>query len=111
MGKESLQAKKSVVIDNTNPTMRVRKEYIDIAKKFGARVFCLWLKLEKEEAEHINAFREKIEPGVKHVPAIAFNMFRKNFQPPDKAKEDFDELCIVNWQEDFKNDEQKALFL
>jgi len=109
--KESLAEKKSVVIDNTNPTMNVRKQFIDIAKSFGANVTCLWLKLEKEEAEHINAYRRKVEPEVPHVPTIAFNVFRKNFQPPDKEKEGINEVCIVNWKPDFASEEHKKLFL
>lgn len=45
-----LQDKKKVVLDNLFPTVEVRKPFIDLAKKHGARVSCGWMKTTIEDA-------------------------------------------------------------
>jgi len=106
--KESLAQGRNVVIDNTNPTKKKRAEYIAIAKKFGANIRCFWVQLEKEEAEHMNAYRFKL--GGERVPTIAYNIFRKNFEAPTKS-EGFAAVVKVNFIPEFPDVEKKNLFL
>jgi len=106
--KQSLAEGKNVVVDNTNPTIKKRAEYIAIAKQFGAHVRCFWIQLEKEDAEHINAFRFKL--GGARVPTIAYNIFRKNFETPTKA-EGFAEVVKVNFIPEFPDAEKEKLFM
>eukprot|EP01133_Synstelium_polycarpum_P004341 gene4341-5068_t len=93
--KEALAAGKSVVIDNTNPTVAARKEYIDIAKAAGVPVRCFQFLTSIELAQHMNYYRERTI-GVKHVPSIAYNIYKKNFKEPS-LKEGFSEIKQVNF--------------
>lgn len=106
--KQSLAEGKNVVVDQTNPSKKKRAEYIEIAKQFRANVRCFWIQLEKEEAEHLNAYRFKL--GGIRVPTIAYNIFRKNLEPPTKA-EGFAEVVKVNLIPDFPDSGKEKLFM
>eukprot|EP01133_Synstelium_polycarpum_P004340 gene4340-5067_t len=93
--KEALAAGKSVVIDNTNGSIKARKEYIDIAKAAKVPVRCFQFLTTIELAQHMNYYRERTI-GVKHVPSIAYNTYKKNFEPPTKS-EGFSEIKQVNF--------------
>ena len=66
---EFLKNGKSVVIDNTNPEEKTRKEYIKIAEKFEVPVRCFHFDTPVEIAEHLNFYREKII-GTRRVPPV-----------------------------------------
>jgi len=106
--KQALAQGESVVVDNTHPTKKRRAEYIAIAKEFGANIRCFWIQLEKEEAEHMNGYRFRL--GGMRVPIIAYNVFRKNFEPPTKA-EGFADVVKVNFIPDFADAEKEKLFM
>jgi len=83
-----------VVLDNTFPTVEMRKPFIDAAKKAGAPISCVWLNTSIEDAQ-INAlfrmiklcghicFDNKMCAEAKHVnifpPAVLFK-YRKQFK-------------------------------
>ncbi len=48
--KACLEAKQAFVVDNTNPTIEVRKKYIDAAKQAGFRVFGYYFRSHLKEA-------------------------------------------------------------
>eukprot|EP01133_Synstelium_polycarpum_P007373 gene7373-8592_t len=98
--KDGLAAGKSVVIDNTNGSIKARKEYMDIAKAAGVPVRCFKFNTSIELAQHMNYYRERTM-GVKHIPSIAYNIFKKNFEPPTKS-EGFSEIKEVNFILDLK---------
>lgn len=69
---EALQSGRSVVVDNTNPSVEVRALYIAAARQFGVPVRCLQFVTALEVAQHLNMFREKLTQGEhKHVPRSA----------------------------------------
>jgi len=106
---ESVENGKSVVVDNTNPSTDVRKAYVDIAKKKGIPIRCLFFQTDPELSQHLNFYREKVE-GTRRVPDIGFNQFKSKFQEPTTA-EGFSEVIRINWIPDFPSENHKMLFL
>ena len=107
---DSLKAKKSVVIDNTNPSKDSRQSYINIAKKLGVPVRCFHFQATKELAEHMNMFRQTQSAGkIRRVPAVGYNMFKSKFVAPD-ISEGFTEIKKIDFVPNFKSDVDKELF-
>lgn len=70
---KQLSLRKSVVIDNTNPSSEVRKLYLEIAVKYSVPVIILHFVRDGYSA---NQHREK------PVPNIAYNMYFSKFVDP-----------------------------
>jgi bifunctional polynucleotide phosphatase/kinase len=61
-------------------------------------------------AQHLNYYRERLTRGAhKHVPRIAYNTYKKNFELPT-ADEGWDAVISVPFVPKFENDEQVRLF-
>jgi len=106
--KQSLAQGKNVVLDNLHSKKKSRAEYFKIAKQFGANIRCFWIQMEKEEALHVNAYRYKT--GGPRIPGVAYNVYRKYFEPPSKA-EGFAEVVKVNFLPEFPDKEKEKLFM
>ena len=68
----------------------------------------------RDVSKHLNMFREKLTGGVhKHVPRIAYNVFKKNFVAP-AVKEGFKEIRMIDFSPYFDDtpagQKAKALF-
>jgi bifunctional polynucleotide phosphatase/kinase len=87
-----------VVIDNTNPSKETRKKYIDIAKNHGVPVVILWFDTDGSVCKHNNAFRA-FTSDRSLVPEIAYRIFNKNFEMPDR-EEGCDDVISVKFQRD-----------
>lgn len=74
--KNEIEKGKSVVIDATNPSIKKRAEYIDIAKEYKIPVRCIYIEISIDEAVYRNNKREK------GVPKIVYNIFKKNLEIP-----------------------------
>jgi predicted kinase len=96
---ESLSAGRSVVVDNTNPTIANRAELIALARAHGARVKGYYFDTDAADALRRNRLRE----GRARVPDVAIFTIRKRLEPPSMA-EGFDELWTV------RVDEAKSAF-
>jgi len=108
--REALSAGKSAVVDNTNPSVASRGEYIKIASDSGIPVRCYHLQTSYELAEHLNLFRERITNGEsKHVPGVGFNMFRSKFEEP-KLSEGFTEIKKINFVPQFDDASTEGIF-
>jgi bifunctional polynucleotide phosphatase/kinase len=83
-----------IVIDNTNPDTKTRKEYIDLAKKYNYNITCVEIDCSKELAIHNALFRSYISNAT-IIPTIAFNMYKKKYKKPEK-NEGFDKIIKVN---------------
>lgn len=59
---ESMRARKNIVIDNTNPSIKERKRYINEAKKYGYDVVCHFFQSRLKECIERNAPRENTVP-------------------------------------------------
>jgi bifunctional polynucleotide phosphatase/kinase len=97
--REALQEGKSVVVDNTNPSAADREVYVKMARAAGVKCRCLWLQTDRQLAGHLNTLRE-VTHGVRRIPDVGFNMFKKNFQKPTAA-EGFDAIVEVPFVPEF----------
>ncbi|HEY6110896.1 MAG TPA: AAA family ATPase [Chthoniobacterales bacterium] len=88
--KETLASGKSVVVDNTNPTIAERAALITIARGHGARVIGYFFDVNTRTAVARNAERT----GRGKVPNVAIFTAAKRLQRPSLA-EGFDQLFRV----------------
>lgn len=97
--KEALARGESVVVDNTLPDRVRRSEYVALAQAAGVKVRCVWLAIEREMAEHMNAMREDHpEAGVRkpRVVPVGVTMYWSKFEEP-ALDEGFAEVVEVGW--------------
>lgn len=78
------------VVDNTNPTVAVRKKYIDLAKSAGYKIIGYYFQSSVSEAILRNEERE----GKEHIPLAGIKSTYARLQPPG-LDEGFDELYQV----------------
>lgn len=96
---DALSHGRSVVIDNTNPSLDVRAPVIALARAHGAHVLGYFFETEAADALRRNRMRE----GRARVPDVAIFAVRKRLELPQLA-EGFDRLFQV------RLDEQKGTF-
>lgn len=107
---EALKSGKSVVADNTNPTVVARKDFIDTAKKQGVLCRCFFMNTPVEVAHHMNYVRQTQTMGkVRRIPDVGYNVYKKNFQPPTKA-EGFSEIINVDFVPQFDSKKDEEIF-
>ena len=90
----SLASGRSVVVDNTNPSVAARAPVIALARKHGAEVVGYFFVTEAGDALRRNRGRE----GRERVPDVAIFTARKRLEPPTLA-EGFDRLFSVRMNE------------
>jgi predicted kinase len=88
---EALQAGRSVVVDNTNPTRAVRESLIALGRQNGARIVGYYFEIEVQQSLERNRRRS----GKARVPPVAIYTTRKKLEPP-QHDEGFDELYYVH---------------
>lgn len=76
------KSSQSIIIDNTNPSKEVRKEYINLAKKYNYKVRIIIKETTKDLSDHLNIVRCRKEGFDKRLPDIAFRMFWSKYQIP-----------------------------
>jgi len=86
----SLQAGRSVVVDNTNPTLADRAELIGIGRAHGATILGYFFESRLEDCLERNRQRT----GKARVPDVALHATSKRLEPPTRA-EGFDRLFQV----------------
>jgi predicted kinase len=87
---ESLASGRSVVVDNTNPTVAVRATLIAAARQHGAEVVGYFFPTEASDALRRNRARQ----GRERVPDVAIFTVRKRLERPT-IEEGFDRLYTV----------------
>jgi predicted kinase len=87
---EALGAGRSVVVDNTNPTVASRAAPISIAHEHGARAIAIYFEAKVKDCVVRNRQRE----GKARVPDVAIFATAKRLVPPTVA-EGFDEVRVV----------------
>ena len=93
--KTELNLGKSVVIDNTNPSIETRQKYIKIAKNNKVSIRCIYFDIDEKLAKHLNKYR-MLEYNKQLVPDISYNVYKKKFTMPS-IEEGFDEVIIYNF--------------
>jgi predicted kinase len=91
---ESLASGRSVVVDNTNPTVAVRAPIIAAARRHRAEVVGYLFVTDAADALRRNRARE----GHERVPDVAIFTVRKRLVPPT-PEEGFDRLFSVRVNE------------
>jgi predicted kinase len=91
---ESLASGRSVVVDNTNPSVSARAPLIAIARSHAADVVGYFFVSEAGDALRRNRARQ----GRERVPDVAIFTVRKRLEPPTLA-EGFDRLFTVRMNE------------
>lgn len=80
---EKLKDGCSVIVDNTNLTVEIRKRYIDIAKTFGFKIRCLFFNTPFEICRHNNILRNYLSNNkISIIPKIAYYKFKKILVEP-----------------------------
>jgi predicted kinase len=100
----ALAAGRSVVVDNTNPSVAVRAPLIAAARRHGADVIGYFFPVDARDALRRNRARE----GRARVPDVAIFTTRKRLEPPDYG-EGFDRLFIVTVDEEARSFEVSAM--
>jgi predicted kinase len=90
-----IAAQQPFVVDNTNPLVKTRARYLQIAKAAGFRTSLYYFETTAQEA--IKRNQERRPP--QRVPAVAIYATLKRFERP-RANEAFDELFGVKIGED-----------
>lgn len=105
-----LKSGKNVIIDNTNPDIKSRKIWIEIAKKYNKVVSCCVMNTDKEMAKHLNLYREKLSKGeISRIPEIALNIFFKKYEEP-REEEGISNIYHIDLILEFKSESNKRLF-
>jgi bifunctional polynucleotide phosphatase/kinase len=106
---EALKSGKSVVIDNTNPSRSSRAEWIKLSQQFHVPVRCIYFDISRDLAEHLNKIRFKLYPEIVKVPALAYNVYAKNFEMP-QLSEGFTQIRQVKFSLRSKDPDFEKLF-
>lgn len=86
----ALAAGKSVVVDNTNPSLEVRAPLIRLGRRHGARIIAVYFETDVRTAIMRNRQRE----GKGRVPDVAIFATKKKLVVPT-LEEGFDEVRVV----------------
>ena len=94
---KAIKEGKSVVIDNTNPSVKARSVFLDIANQHKIYARCLYFNTNKELSVHNNIYRHVMTKGkTKIVPAVAYNIFKSKLEIPTK-KEGYYEVDTIEF--------------
>jgi len=117
---KELKNKNSVIIDNTNGTIKTREKYIKLCQSFNNKISenccIIYIKFNtnKEICMHLNTLRTKINntcvlQGFKdcnhNVPAVAIHSYWKRLEEPTMEKEKFDYLFEIEYEPKFNKKE------
>lgn len=81
----ALAGGKSVVVDNTNPSVSARAVYVRAAAAHKVPVRCVHFDVPEDVANHLNYYRERLGTSA-HVPRIAYAVFKKQYEAPTPAE-------------------------
>ncbi|KAI0967993.1 DNA kinase/phosphatase Pnk1 [Xylaria arbuscula] len=91
----------SIVIDNTNPDSEGRKEWIELARKHGVPIRCVWFNIAKALCEHNDAMRalnQSLNPEARSaLPPLAFNGYFSRLREPT-PKEGFQHVLPLEFK-------------
>ena len=106
---DTLKQSKSVVIDNTNPGIEVRKAYIELAKKYNASCRCFYMDVTSKHSKHNAKFRSYTDKSHAVIADIIINSYYKNMQKPTLS-EGFVEIVNLKFCPRFDNKDQEKLY-
>ena len=89
----AISRSESIIIDNTNPDVKTRSTYMELAKNNNYPVRCIIMLTDLATSKHNNYFRH-YKDQTKLVPKIAYDVYKKKFQAPS-LEEGFTEIIEV----------------
>lgn len=98
---KNIISKKNIIIDNTNPSVKSRKLFVDIAKKYNIKIRCIIFTTSFDVCMHNNIYRS-LTTNVDVVPKIAYNIYNKNYEEPH-INEGFDIIEKQNFSLDINS--------
>lgn len=112
---KAFEEKKSVVVDNTNPDIKSRFDYISLARKYKyTKIRALIMKTDLSLAKHLNNVRHVYSDGtIPRINNIVYNIFRKSYIEPQDF-EGFDKIEHIEFTFDRKmlrDPKWKTIFL
>jgi bifunctional polynucleotide phosphatase/kinase len=79
---EHIAQNKSIIFDATNSSIKKRREYIELGKKYNYKIVCIYLSTPLEVAYK----RNKLRNYEKYVPKIAYSVYNKNYEEPNETE-------------------------
>ena len=90
----TLKSGTNIVVDNTHSTVKSRKEYYDLGKKYDYHVSIVYVDNDIQFCYYMNQLRCQLSKGDEElVPKIAYYTMRKRFVEP--TEKECDKLIIV----------------
>lgn len=88
---------KSVVIDNTNPSVEARQNFITIAKTYQYTIRCIKFQIPLQLAKHNTCYRHYMSSGeISTIPDVAYNVYNKKYKEPT-LDEGFSEIINIEF--------------
>jgi bifunctional polynucleotide phosphatase/kinase len=85
LARVAIDKKKSLVVDNTNPTAESRKYFIQLAQENNYTIRCFVFEIDYEMANHLNNLRHLYTNGaVPKLNKIVYNTYKKYYEEPDE---------------------------
>lgn len=81
--REAIKNGKSIWIDNTNPSIKSRKIYIDLAKKENIPVIIYVMDISENLSKHLNNMRV-MKCEANKIPEVAYRVYNKRYEEPTK---------------------------
>ena len=100
-----------MVIDNTNPSVKARADYIDLAKHLKIdQIRCFILNTNFDLCHHLNYMRQnQTKSKVRRIPDVGYNVYNKDFVEPT-VKEGFKEVLKIDFEPKFDCANDEILF-
>jgi bifunctional polynucleotide phosphatase/kinase len=107
--RQFLSTGKSVVIDNTNPSIEARKEYLSLGRQFGYSILVFELVVPKELNEKLDILRTILDPTKSRLSSMAFRMYDSRYQTPT-LDEGFDKIYHFGFDYQSVNPQMDRLY-
>lgn len=98
----------NIVIDNTNPSKKIRHEYLELPNRSKVRIIGVWFNISKKVSQHNNTYRGRLNQ--RQVPNLAIAMYYSKFEPPT-LDEGFDDIIELDFIPEFESEQQEQLYL
>ncbi|KAI0987048.1 hypothetical protein GJ496_009204 [Pomphorhynchus laevis] len=110
--KASLDKGKSVVIDNTNPSRKARREYTRLVDELkDCTVRCFVMSTDIEICKHLNSLRFLQGKSKTKISQIVYNIYKSSFEMPcTDAETELDEVTVVPFNSRFDKDQNNNQF-
>jgi bifunctional polynucleotide phosphatase/kinase len=78
---------KNIIIDNTNPDIKTRKYWVNLARESGFSVIGVYFNYPKELGEYLLEYRNYL--GKKFIPEMAIRMYYSRLEIPEESEFDY----------------------